>query len=100
MWRGYEKALAVYHNLCIEEWVKRGFNNYMTMIDPGPGLLIMPYWMKSLAFHQSHQSNLIRKDPEYYRPIFGKKVPDNLPYVWPVPLQSQKIEQARLAWRG
>jgi len=34
-------------------------------------------------FTLSHQSNLLRKDPEFYRPVFGPDVPDDLPYVWP-----------------
>ena len=32
----------------------------------------------------SHRSNLIRKAPEHYAPLWPD-VPDNLPYVWPVP---------------
>lgn len=32
-------------------------------------------------FHDSHKSNLLRKDPEYYGQ-FGWNVPDNLEYVW------------------
>jgi len=34
-------------------------------------------------FHLSHQSNLVRKYPEYYRWLFPD-VPDDLPYVWVV----------------
>ena len=36
-------------------------------------------------FHRSHQSALLRKDPSFYRPLFGPDVPDDLPYVWPSP---------------
>jgi hypothetical protein len=32
--------------------------------------------------HRSHQSNLIRKDPAFYGPLFPG-VPDDLDYVWP-----------------
>lgn len=43
-----------------------------------------PDWItKELC--ESHQSNLIRKYPEHYRPIFGPAIPDNIPYVWPFP---------------
>ena len=44
----------------------------------------MPRWLGDAAFHLSHRSNLVRKDPEFYRPRFGD-VPDDLPYVWPAP---------------
>jgi hypothetical protein len=33
--------------------------------------------------HDSHRSNLLRKDPQWYGQ-FGWTVPDDLPYVWPV----------------
>ena len=33
--------------------------------------------------HLSHQSNLVRKDREFYAPLFPG-VPDDLPYIWPV----------------
>jgi hypothetical protein len=40
------------------------------------------------AVHRSHRSNLIAKDPEFYRPrfaeLFGAE-PDDLPSVWPGP---------------
>ena len=44
----------------------------------------MPRWLGDEAFHLSHRSNLVRKDPEFYRLRFGD-VPDDLPYVWPTP---------------
>lgn len=39
-------------------------------------------------FHRSHRSNLLRKDPDHYGPIFLPDEPslrDDVPYVWPVP---------------
>lgn len=44
----------------------------------------LPEWFGDKDFHRSHASNLIRKNPEHYRPIFGDDVPDDLPYIWPV----------------
>ena len=29
MWRGHVNALKRYHNMCIDEWVRRGFRNTM-----------------------------------------------------------------------
>lgn len=43
---------------------------------------IWPWWMGDQEFHRTHQSNLVRKDPTYYRPFFPD-VPDSLPYIWP-----------------
>ena len=44
--------------------------------------LDLPPWIGDEAVHLSHRSNLIRKDPGYYGPLFPG-VPDDLPYVWP-----------------
>lgn len=82
MWRGYEVALGLYMNACIEEWVKRGFNNNMLFI-PSIAPCIMPPWFGNAEFHASHRSNLLRKDPKWYSQ-FGWLEPADLPYVWPV----------------
>ena len=42
----------------------------------------LPGWLGDEALHRSHQSALVRKDPEHYRRFFPD-VPDDLPYVWP-----------------
>jgi len=39
----------------------------------------LPGWLGDPAFHRSHQSSLLRKNPAHY--TFD--VPDDLPYVWP-----------------
>jgi hypothetical protein len=87
MYRGYEAALCRYGLAMCDEWIGRGYNDTMRarfidaiaeIEDTGN-----PPWLGDEAFHRSHQSNLIRKNPEHYRPIFGDDVPDNLEYVWP-----------------
>ena len=53
---------------------------------PRAGLL--PSWLGDEALHRSHRSNLIAKDPDFYRPRFAERFgaePDDLPYVWPGP---------------
>ena len=40
------------------------------------------------AFHASHRSNLLRKDPTYYG-AFGWAEDATLPYVWPVTKDSK-----------
>lgn len=108
MWAGYERALIYYGTLACCEWGRRGYQDHLivrfqamlpvaeskerilcamhgrlyTFICP------MPWWMGSETFHESHRSNLMRKDPEHYGPLFGRLYPTrpNLPYLWPVTL--------------
>jgi hypothetical protein len=85
MWRGHEGALCFYGYICCAEWIIRGYKDslkdyfrdmYALYSNPYPS------WFGDPDFHRSHQSNLVRKYPEYYRQ-FWPDVPDNLPYVWP-----------------
>jgi len=82
MWRGYLDALKLYHNLSINEWVSRGFNNTMKLYDL-PSTVTLPPWIGRDDVHASHRSNLIRKDPIWYGK-FGWSEPSTLEYVWPV----------------
>ena len=86
MWRGHEGALARYGAAMCIEWKRRGYRDSLTdfflerldfMFDDYVPEFVTP------EFTLSHQSNLIRKQPEFYRPVFGPEVPDDLPYVWP-----------------
>ena len=81
MWRGFESALAVYMNTCIEEWIARGYNNTMKIEEVRA--YILPNWLGREDIHRSHRSNLLRKDRQWYSQ-FGWTESDNLPYVWPV----------------
>lgn len=89
MWRGHESALACYAIAICREWVRRGYNDsllpyFMDLQSRlGSDTLVRPVWLGNFDFHLSHQSNLLRKDPAYYRSEFPG-VPDNLPYIWPV----------------
>jgi hypothetical protein len=51
----------------------------------------LPQWLGDEAFHESHRSALIRKDPGFYAEVFHE-TPDDLPYVWPV--RSQAVVEA------
>ena len=83
MWRGYELALAEYQADCIREWVSRGYKNSMERLVLADGVdLLYPPWLGDKAFHASHRSNLLRKDPDWYGKFGWKESPD-LPYVWP-----------------
>lgn len=81
MWEGHEHALSQYHNLCIEEWVYRGFHNSMQRLEV-PAEFSMPDWFGIPEFHASHRSNLLRKDPGFYG-WFGWEESDDMPYYWP-----------------
>lgn len=91
MWRGYARALLNYQEKICFEWIERGFKDtcyvktsnlyFDTAGFDEPH--VFPHWLGDHAFHISHQSNLVRKDPRFYRRRFPN-VPDNLPYIWPV----------------
>jgi len=91
MWAGHEITLLRYQEAFYHEWhVMRGFNHvsmertydlfdtYSSMVGRWE---YTPPWLGQEDLHYGMQSNLIRKDPEYYGPIFPG-VPDDLPYVW------------------
>lgn len=88
MWRGYEGALFLYGFAVCREWRHRGFKDTMlvkfmlaerNLCVGGP----CPPWWDDDAFHASHRSNLLRKDPDFYSQ-YGWKEPHDLPYVWPI----------------
>ena len=81
MWKGFEDALICYHNLCIETWEGRGYKNNMPTYEYNEPF-IYPGWFGNERFHDSHKSNLLRKNPEFYGK-YGWKVKDDLPYFWP-----------------
>lgn len=86
MWQGYESALLLYLKEMCFEWTSRGYQD--TCYEKAKyyvhdfGFTLLPNWFGNVRFHQSHQSNLLRKDPEYYGQYF-MGVPADLPYVWP-----------------
>lgn len=89
MWIGHERSLAMYGIAVCDEWIKRGYKDtmsprigeYMTVFSGSS--VHAPDWFGDPDFHRSHQSNLVRKLPEHYGPLFPG-VPDDLPYIWPV----------------
>lgn len=89
MWRGYGCALMLYQHAICTEWVSRGYKDTcLFKTDAIHDLelshrLEMPPWLGDPDFHRAHQSNLIRKDADYYGPLFPD-VPADLDYVWPV----------------
>ncbi|UCG02540.1 MAG: hypothetical protein JSW11_00820 [Candidatus Heimdallarchaeota archaeon] len=82
MWMGYAGAIAHYMNLCIEEWIRRGYNNNMHIHPLDVYKMQYPPWLGTEVLHASHRSNLLRKDPVWYGQ-FGWTESDYLPYYWP-----------------
>lgn len=98
MWRGHTEALGRYGLTCCEVWLELGHADTcaatITADLAGAGVTTirtqeelaadgaLPPWLGDEAFHRSHQSSLVRKDPAFYADRFHG-VPDDLPYVWP-----------------
>ncbi|GAA3738176.1 MSMEG_6728 family protein [Streptomyces tremellae] len=99
MWAGYEEALVRYGWEMCRAWSAGGRADTCAATlgadyaahRPGArvraeqelaGAGELPPWFGDEAFHLSHRSALVTKDPEYYGPVFPG-VPAGLPYVWP-----------------
>ena len=81
MWIGYDDALKEYLNVHIDRWVELGYNNNMKKYQL-PENIKYPPWSRDHQFLESHRSNLIRKDYDFYTPLFPDTEPD-LEYIWP-----------------
>ncbi len=80
MWKGYEPALQLYFNMCVEEWVNRGYNNNMKLEDITEPI-IFPHWLGNDLIHSSHRANLLRKDKNFYSQYMWVEDSSN-PYCW------------------
>ena len=99
MWKGFEEALGRYGFVCCDVWTGLGFGDTcaatigadlaavgITEVRTQAELAeagALPPWLGDAELHRSHQSALVRKDPEHYGPLFPG-VPDDVEYVWPV----------------
>lgn len=99
MWTGHEEALVRYGLEVCRTWCREGrqdtcagtlLADFTARVGDGPvrsqdelaGAGLLPRWLGDPAFHRSHQSALVRKDPAFYAEIFPGVI-DDLPYVWP-----------------
>jgi len=80
MWKDYPHALQIYMNACIDEWISRGFKNTMAKAKQD-SFTELPPWIGNKLLHDSHKSNLLAKDTDYYMQ-YNWSVPMNLPYFW------------------
>jgi hypothetical protein len=99
MWKGYEEALGRYGVTMCAVWVEKGFADTceatirsdlrqagvtsLRTYDDLAAAAALPEWLFDPALLRSHQSALVRKDPDHYRPLFPG-VPDDIAYVWPM----------------
>ena len=88
MWRGHEYDLALYGLTISIEFYERGHDG-LNMVEIFTDLQIQysqnntekyPWWVNNELLNLTHQSNLMRKDSEYYK----FNVPADIPYVWPL----------------
>jgi hypothetical protein len=97
MWRGRTPALVAYGLAVVRAWQARGHadSTYELINEFAPEVEhrtqadlaeagLLPSWLGDGRLHLSHRSALVRKDRDFYRPVFGD-VPDDLPYHWPEP---------------
>ncbi len=99
MWTGYEEALTRYGFEVCAVWCALGAADTCAVkladeyrqslggavVRTQAELAVadeLPPWLGDEAVHCSHQSALVRKDPDHYRARFPDVAPD-LPYVWP-----------------
>lgn len=89
MWAPNPKSLVWYAMACIQECKLRGIAKgtkiFSDIAEIGAvfGYNGLPKWCGNKDFHLSHQSNLLRKNKEFYFAKFGD-VPNNLEYIWPI----------------
>lgn len=93
-WMGNPAALAAYAITVCHECARRGYPHaefeelsgektkdifwFEKYLQP----LHLPWWMGYEPYHDSHKSNLVRKDPDHYR-LYWPDIPDDMEYVWP-----------------
>jgi hypothetical protein len=114
MWSGFEEALGTYGQVMSRVWMEQGSGDTcaatiaedlaavgIERLRPQDELAAagaLPPWLGDEELHRSHQSALLRKDPQHYGPRFPG-VPDDLPYVWPVRSPRVLEREARKANR-
>lgn len=93
MWGGHEASLLHYQEAVCNEWVNvRGYQD--TCLEKTRAIFEthtpmwgtnddVPPWFGDVELHLAHQSNLVRKNREFYKPIFPD-VQEGLEYIYPV----------------
>ena len=84
MWADNLAGLSAYGVAMCEEWIGRGYKDtcldkIVALVNPDQNDL--PEWWGRTDIVESHRSNLIRKHPDHYRPLYPD-TRDDLPYIW------------------
>lgn len=93
MWYGFEQMLCCYAHMAHDFHLRRLtthsqlFSWFMLQetVRRRPDLMgtpAVPPWWNDRRLHTSHQSNLVRKNPAHYGPIFPKTKPSPV-WCWP-----------------
>jgi hypothetical protein len=91
MWSGHIPALVLYGLTICKEWTHRGYKDtcaekmVQRAMEAGVELFFpkLPDWLWDYEVMESHKSNLVRKLPDHYGPMWPG-LRDDLPYKWPV----------------
>jgi hypothetical protein len=99
MWEGHPDGVAAYGLAVCAEWTRRGRPDTCAVTistdlaaagRPAPRTQAdlarqceLPAWLGDVRVHRSHRSALVRKNPEFYGPLFPDADPDE-DYFWPV----------------
>jgi hypothetical protein len=68
MWVGHAGALAQYGLAVCLEWKRRGFKDTVQpLFEASYGPSNVPKWVGNESFHSAHRSNLLRKNPDWYK---------------------------------
>lgn len=89
MWAGYEGALAYYGWVACAEWLRQERNDEVNLVswfsDRVPEEEYpLPPWLGNEHLHRSHRSNLVRKMPDFYGPLWDEDYRPGEPYLWPL----------------
>ena len=104
MWKGHELELLKYQKAICNEWTSRGYadscyEKSALLLDETNAPLgeSAPAWLGWKELHESHKSNLLRKDLAHYR-AFWLTLSDNIPYVWPNKDWPPELTGSRFSW--
>lgn len=81
MWERNISALMRYHDVCVTEWIARGYRNTMPLY--GVTAYTLPDWFGDEEFHSRHRAALLAKDIKFYQRYDWKEAP-SINYLWPV----------------
>lgn len=113
MWRGRTPALVRYGLDCVRAWTGRGHDDSTAaqIAEFAPWVRdldqadlrresLLPGWLGDERLHRSHRSQLLGKDPEFYRPLFPDTA-EGIDYFWPEPdpvADGPAVQDHHLLW--